>query len=283
MAGRREFVAFAVEKKLSRRCACRLVKVSRRRLKYRNRIDAKNVSVLAKLKTLSVKHPSYGVRMLTAKLRRAGFVINPKRVRRLCLKNGLLLKRKRRRKRRGIGVGVPCKAMFPNHVWAYDFVEDRTKTGRKLRILTIIDEFTRRCIEIEVEHRMNSKYVGQVLLKCFATHGVPEFIRSDNGSEFIAKSLMRFMNEHDVKPFHIEPGSPWQNGFDERFNGTYRTDCANQHVFHSVIHSRVISKSFKQEYNHERPHSSLKYQTPDEFFVKWKKENARTASTPTGV
>lgn len=223
---------------MSRRAACKLVKVSRRRLKYASRINARNVSVVARLKALAEKYPSYGVRMLWAKLRQLGIIVNRKRVRRLCLKHGLLLKRKRKRKRRGIGVGVPCKAAFPNHVWAYDFVEDRAGTtgnaGRKLRILTIEDEFTRQCIEIEVEHRMNAKYVGQALLKCFATHGVPEFIRSDNGSEFIAKSLMQLMKEQNVKPYHVEPGSPWQNGFDERFNGTYRTDCANQHTFHSV-------------------------------------------------
>lgn len=264
---------------MSRRAACKLVKVSRRRLKYASRINARNVSVVARLKALAEKYPSYGVRMLWAKLRQLGIIVNRKRVRRLCLKHGLLLKQKRKRKRRGIGVGVPCKAAFPNHVWAYDFVEDRAGTtgnaGRKLRILTIEDEFTRQCIEIEVEHRMNAKYVGQALLKCFATHGVPEFIRSDNGSEFIAKSLMQLMKEQNVKPYHVEPGSPWQNGFDERFNGTYRTDCANQHTFHSVDHARVISKLYRKEYNQERPHSSLDYQTPDEFAATWKKENAR--------
>lgn len=274
---------------MSRRQACRLAQVSRRRLKYVSKVDANNVGVVARLKALAAKHPSYGVRMLTAKLRQQGLVVNRKRVRRLCQKHGLLLKRKRRRKRRGPGVGVPCQAAFPNHVWAYDFLEDRVGStgtaGRKLRVLTIEDEFTRRCIAIEVEHRMNAEYVGQVLLKCFAEHGAPEFIRSDNGSEFIAKALMQLMKDQRVKPHHIEPGSPWQNGLDERFNGTYRADCANQHTFHSVDHARVLSKQFGKEYNRERPHSSLDYQTPDEFAAKWKKQNAektktRTASTP---
>ena len=214
------------------------------------------------------------MRMLWAKLRQDGHKINRKRVRRLCRVHGLLLKQKRRKKRRGIGVGVPCKAAFPNQVWAYDFLEDRTKIGRKIRVLTIIDEFTRQCIEIEVEHRMSAKYLGQVLLRLFKAQGVPRFIRSDNGSEFTARSLMELLRIQTVRPYQIEPGSPWQNGFDERFNGTYRRDCADQNTFHSDLHGRVLSKAFKREYNQERPHSSLGFLTPDVFARRWKTENA---------
>ena len=288
MAGRREFVGFAVQRDLSQRAACRLVRVSRRRMRYQSRRPARDAAVLARLKTLAAKHPSYGVRMLWAKLRQDGTIVNRKRVGRLCRCHGLLLKQKRRRKRRGIGVGVPCKAEFPNHVWAYDFLEDRTKTGRKIRVLTIEDEFTRQCIEIEVEHRMNAAFVAKTLVRLFETQGAPRFIRSDNGSEFIARSLMELLRMQSVRPYHIEPGSPWQNGFDERFNGTYRSDCANQHTFHNCLHARVLSKAFKREYNQERPHSSLKYLTPNQFAEKWKtenagKNNARTAAPADGL
>ncbi len=175
-------------------------------------------------------------------LRRAGERVNLKRVRRLCRKHGLLLKQKRRRKRRGIGCGIPCRAEYPNQVWAYDFVEDRTETGRKLRILTIEDEFARECVGVEVEHRMNAKFVAMTLLKLFKDRGVPRHIRSDNGPEFIARFLMRVLAIHGVEARHIEPGSPWQNGFNERFNGTLREECLKLETFHNRDHARVIVK-----------------------------------------
>jgi putative transposase len=206
-------------------------------------------------------------------LRRAGVAVNFKRVRRLCRLHGLLLKQKRRRKRRGIGVGVPCRAEYPNQVWAYDFVEDRTETGRKLRILTIEDEFTRQCVDVEVEHRMNARFVARTLLKLFAERGVPAFIRSDNGPEFIAQFLMRVLAIHGVSARHIEPGSPWQNGLNERFNGTLRDECLNLETFHNRDHARALVKLFGREYNERRPHSSLGYRTPAEYAAAWRHEN----------
>jgi hypothetical protein len=184
-----------------------------------------------------------------------------------------MLKQKRRRKRRGIGIGVPCKAEYPNHVWAYDFVEDITETGRKLRILTIADEFTRECVTVEVEHRMNAKFVAGALQKCFGARGVPSFIRSDNGPEFVAKFLMKFMAMHGAAARHIDPGSPWQNGYNERFNGTLRDECLNMETFHNRDHARALIKLFGRSYNDRRPHSSLGYLTPREFAMKWKSEN----------
>jgi putative transposase len=263
VAGRRDFVSFALLRKVSSRRACGLARVSRRRLKYASR--RKEDGVLERLKELAAIHPRFGYRRLHAMLRRAGLKVNVKRVRRLCVKHGLKLSRKRRRKRRGIGAGVPCKAEHRNHVWAYDFLEDRTENGRKLRILTVEDEFTRLCLEIEVEHRMNARFVARTLLRLFEEHGVPKFIRSDNGPEFIARALIRTLSAHGVKARHIEPGSPWQNGFNERFNGSYRDECANMETFHNCEHARVLSKRYKRYYNQERPHSSLGYRTPMEF------------------
>jgi hypothetical protein len=184
------------------------------------------------------------------------------------------LKQKRRRKRRGIGCGLPCTAEYPNHVWSYDFVEDRTKAGRKLRILTVVDEFTRRCVGIEIEHRMNAKFVAGTLLNLFAEHGVPRLIRSDNGPEFIAKFLMRVLSIHGVEARHIDPGSPWQNGIDERFNGTLREECLNLETFHGRDHARAVIKLFARFYNTDRPHSALgEAVTPQEFYEAWKKQN----------
>jgi putative transposase len=219
---------------------------------------------------LAKAHPRYGCRRLCVMLRRGGQKVNLKRVRRLCRENGLTLKRKRRRKRRGIGAGVPCRAERPDHVWSYDFVEDRTESGRKLRVLTVVDEFTRRCVEVEVEHRMNARFVARTLLRLFAERGAPAFIRSDNGPEFVAKFLTRVLAVHGVAALHIDPGSPWQNGIDERFNGTLRDECLNLETFHGRDHARAVIKLFGRDYNERRPHSSLGDLTPNEFFERWK-------------
>ena len=276
VAGRRVFVEFATGRDLSASRACELVKVSRRRLGY---VSRKNEEDPARIKELAADHPRYGCRRLCQMLRREGRVVNLKRVRRLCREHGLLLRQKRRRKRRGIGIGMPCLAEYPNHVWAYDFVEDRTETGRKLRVLTVADEFTRECVTVEVGYRMNAKFVADTLLRLFAEHGTPRFVRSDNGPEFIAKHLMRTLSGSGVEARHIDPGSPWQNGRNERFNGTLRDECLNLETFHNGDHARALIKLFGRSYNERRPHSSLGYQTPMEFAAAWRqKEEAGTFS-----
>jgi putative transposase len=263
VSGRRVFVAFARRRKVSAAYACRLVKVSRRRLGYASRRP--DDELVARLKELAAAYPRDGSRRLWAKLRREGRIVNLKRVRRLCRKHGLTLTRKRRRKRRGIGCGMPCRAEYPGHAWAYDFMEDRTETGRKLRVLTVVDEFTRECLAIEVEHRMNAKYVANTLLRLFAERGAPAFIRSDNGPEFIARHLMRVLAIYGVRARHIDPGSPWQNGKNERFNGSVRDECLNLETFHNRDHARALCKTYGRQYNEKRPHSSLGYLTPREF------------------
>lgn len=271
MSDRRALVELASSRSISASRACELAGVSRRRLGYVP--VRRDEGLVARLMGLAKDNPRYGCRHLCAMLRRDGLLVNVKRVRRLCRKHGLLLRQKRRRKRRGIGCGIPCRAERPNQVWAYDFMEDRTETGRKLRILTIEDEFTRECVGVEVEHRMNAKFVATALLKRFAERGVPRFIRSDNGPEFIARFLMRVLAIHGVEARHIDPGSPWQNGLNERFNGTLRDECLNLETFHNRDHAGAIVKLYARRYTEQRPHSSLGYQTPAEFAAKWKKDN----------
>ena len=255
---------------MTRACAC--LGISRRRLSYR--ATKKDDELVTTLEALAQQHSRFGARQLRRKLLLSGERVNLKRVRRLCRLNGLTLKPRRKKKRLGIGAGMPCQAERPNHVWAYDFMEDRTETNRKLRILTVVDEFTRRCIEVEVEHRMNAKFVARTLMKLFAIHGTPTFIRSDNGPEFIAKFLMNVMKIHGVQARHIDPGSPWQNGKNERFNGTLRDECLNLETFHHRDHARAIVKLFKRTFNEQRPHSSLgEAVTPQMFYEKWKREN----------
>jgi putative transposase len=272
---RRSLVELAKRRKVSARRACELAGVSRRRLRYvRRKKDDEYVDLL---RGLAAEHPRYGCRRLWAMLRREGRRVNLKRVRRLCREHGLLLKQKRRRKRRGIGIGVPCRAEYPGQVWAYDFMEDRTDTGRKLRILTVEDEFTRECVGLEIEHRMNAKFVAATLLKLFAERGVPKFIRSDNGPEFIAVFLMRVFAIHGVGARHTDPGSPWQNGLNERFNGTLRDECLNLETFHNRDHARALVKLFGRDYNERRPHSSLGYQTPKEYAAAWQQKRGAGA------
>jgi putative transposase len=281
---RREAAGFLIGRVMSARRACWWLNVSRSWLKYASRRN--DDELVERLMALAKDHPRYGTRRLHALLRREGMVVNLKRVRRLCVRHGLLLKQKRRRKRRGIGAGVPCRAEHPNQVWAYDFVEDRTESGRKLRILTVVDEFTRECVEVEVEHRMNAKFVARALMRLFRGRGVPRFIRSDNGPEFIARFLMRLFAIHGVEARHIEPGSPsrgsrpfpllWQNGLNERFNGSLRDECLNLETFHNRDHARALIKLYARSYNERRPHSSLGYQTPRQFAAKWRRENQET-------
>lgn len=263
VAGRRTFVEFAQTRRMSAAGACALVKVSRRRLGYVSR--KKDDELAARLKELAMKHPRYGGRRLWALLRREGRAVNLKRVRRLCRKHGLVLRAKRRRKRRGIGIGVPCKAEHPHQVWAWDFMEDRTESGRKLRILTVEDEFTRLCLTIEVEHRMSARFVADVLMGLIAQHGAPKFIRSDNGPEFIADAIGDWLKAGAVGTIYITPGSPWENAYIESFHDKLRDECLNRELFGSLREAQVILEQWRLEYNDERPHSSLGYQTPAEY------------------
>jgi putative transposase len=250
---------------LSQRRACQLLGVSRRWLSYHGKHPSGDDAVLPRLKDLAATHPRYGYRRLHALLRREGRGVNVKRVRRLCVLHGLKLSKRRRRKRRGVGTGVPCKAEYPNHVWAYDFVHDACQDGRKLKVLTVEDEFTRQCLTIEVERRMPASAVCRVLLRLFGEHGTPLFIRSDNGPEFIARALVRMLSEKGVTCRHIDPGSPWQNGYNERFNGSLRDECLNLETFAHVDQARAVCRLYLRQYNEQRPHSALGYLTPAEF------------------
>jgi putative transposase len=224
--------------------------------------------VIEKLKELARRYPRFGYRRLHQMLRRRypeGLPLNVKRVRRLCTLAGLNLPQRHRKKRRGQGVKTPVIAEYPNHVWAYDFVFDWCDNGRQLKFLTLVDEYTREGLEIEVDHRMGARQVWRVLQRVMAQRGAPAFVRSDNGPEFVAKYLTCMLALQGVTCVHIDPGSPWQNGKNERFNGIFRDECTNMETFHHRDHARVISRLFLRYYNTERPHASLGYQTPVEF------------------
>jgi len=262
---------------VSMRRACQLLRVSRRWLGYAGQI--RQDGLLAALKRLAVKHPRYGYRRLHAVLRRDGWTVNVKRVRRLCRLYGLTLKRKKPRKRHGMAAVTPVRAEHAGHVWAYDFVHDVCRDGRQLKVLTVQDEYTRECLAIEVERRMPGSFVSRTLLRLFGQHGRPQYVRSDNGPEFIAKALMKMLATERVQVRHIEPGSPWQNGRNERFNGSLRDECLNLETFEHPDQARAVCRLYARHYNQERPHSALGYRTPAEFAAQTRaKEQAVTRS-----
>ena len=248
---------------VSARRACQLLGLSRRWLSYESRRKDPDLTEL--LQELARRYPRFGYRRLHQMLLRKKVKVNVKRVRRLCVVLGLKLPLRRKKKRRGKGVKMPVLAEYPNHVWAYDFVFDWSESGRQLKFLTVEDEFTRECLAIEVDHRMGAREVCGVLLRLMHERGVPAFVRSDNGPEFIARSLLRMLAVKGAECRHIDPGSPWQNGKNERFNGIFRDECSNMETFHHRDHARAVCRLFVRHYNQERPHSSLGWRTPAEF------------------
>jgi transposase InsO family protein len=206
-------------------------------------------------------------------LRRDQLKVNHKRVHRLWKQLGLQCPVRRKRKRSQHPGGVPQEATHPNHVWTYDFVFDTTSDGRALKFLTLIDEFTRECLAIKVGRRLPAKAVIEALEQVFAERGVPEYLRSDNGPEFVARAVQSWLKERQVKTRYIEPGSPWQNAYGESFNGRFRDECLNMEVFYSLAEAATIVEMWRQSYNQERPHSSLGYRTPAEFAASWRLES----------
>jgi putative transposase len=260
-------VRFLATKGISVRRACQLVQLERVTFQYRARPRADEEALLADITELATQHPRYGYRRIWALLRRTG-AINRKRVHRLWKRARLQVKRTPRRRARRKRVAV-LAAAYPNHVWAYDFVEDRDLLGNVLRILTVMDEFTREGLAITVDTTSSAEQVIVILAQLIAIHGVPNYLRSDNGPEFVAVAIQTWLAREQIATLYIDPGCPWQNGKEERFNGTVRDECLNLLLFASVAEARVHLQAFRRHYNEERPHSALGYQTPAEFKSAW--------------
>jgi len=256
------------KKGLSERRACSVLEQPRMTQRYKPKQPDKDRMLIADMRRLAGQHPRYGYRFITAKLRQAGWRVNHKRVQRLWRKEGLQVPYRRRIKRSPGSSTNACfvkRAEYMNHVWTYDFIEDRTEDGRKLKFLTVLDEWTRELPVIEVERSITSKDVIGVLEYLFAVRGVPGFIRSDNGSEFIADAIKGWLSDKKVETLYIAPGSPWENGYIESFHGRLRDELLNREQFYSVKEAKVLAENWRLDYNHHRPHSGLKYQTPAAF------------------
>jgi putative transposase len=262
----REAVSFLVAGGLSVPRACALLQLARSTFRYVAH-PRDDTEMLAQIRELVARHPRYGYRRINVLLRRTAH-INEKRVRRLWRQQRLQVQRVRRRRLRLPG---PARlvATYPGHIWAYDFVEDALADGTPLRILTVMDEFTREGLAVDVAVTTSAERVIGVLSALIAQHGAPAYLRSDNGAEFVATAVQAWLAECGVQTLYIEKGKPWQNGKEERFNGTVRDECLNMHQFYSVAESCVRLSTFRHHYNHERPHSRLGYLTPVAFKTAW--------------
>ena len=223
---------------------------------------------MKRLHALAAKYPRYGYRMMTAKLRQEGWSVNFKRVYRLWRREGLKVPQKTVKKRRLGHRDNSCvrrKAEHKDHVWCWDFIHDRTATGRPLKWLAITDEYTRECLALEVDRSITAERVVDVLTNLFLTRGVPKHIRSDNGPEFIAQAIRRHGARAGLEMLYIEPGAPWENGFAESFFSRLRDELLNVEEFLNLAEARWFARRRLQEHNKERPHSSLDYRTPAEF------------------
>ena len=263
--GRRDQLAFLRERGVGLRRACGLLGMSRATPSYEPRLPAKDAPVLAAMKELSAQYPRYGYRRIRIFLRRRGFELSWSRTHRLWKQAGLLVPRKRSRKRIATArpsVHTPFNA---NMVWAYDFVFDTTATGQQIKCLTVVDEYTKECLAIDVAGSIRSRRVIDVLSRLVSVHGAPLFMRSDNGPEFVSHAILEWIAQAGIATVLNDPGKPWQNGTDESFNGKFRDECLSVEWFRSRREAAVVIEAWRQHYNEVHPHSSLDYRTPAEF------------------
>ena len=219
---------------------------------------------------LALKWPRYGYRRITALLQREGWRVNVKRVHRLWKAEGLQIRKKARKRRRLGTSNNAChrrKPLGKDHVWSYDFISDRTEGGGRSRMLNVVDEFTRECLTIEVGRKFRGGDVVRTLTELFAIRGRPGYIRSDNGPEFASKAVRKWLDKTGVGTLFIEPGSPWENGYIESFNGKLRDECLNGELFLSLAEARYVVDRWWLDYNHHRPHSRLNWMTPAAYAV----------------
>jgi transposase InsO family protein len=256
------------ERHYSERNACRLVEQPRSTQRYEARIDYEERRIRRRLHELARKHPGSGYRRVTRLLRREGWLINKKRVQRLRREEGLRNPLRKRRKRARGHSANSCavqKAEYKNHVWCWDFTMDETLDGQRLKWFSVVDEFTRECLALEVERRMTARDVLGILTWLERWHGAPAAIRSDNGPEFVARAVQKWLATRKVGPLYIAPGSPWENGVSESFNSRMKAEFVERELFGSLAEAQVLAADYKRYWNTERLHSGIGYQTPAEF------------------
>ena len=260
-----------VQKKfeLSERRACQAVGQPRSTQRYPSRRVDRDRSLIERMIALSTGNPRYGYRRVWALLKREGWHVNKKRVHRLWREEGLRVPGKQRKRRRLAGTSENAssrkRAEYKDHVWSYDFVIDRTEDGHTLKMMPVVDEYSRECLTLEVERSITAEEVVRTLVALFDRRREPAFIRSDNGPEFIAEAVKRWLTASGVKTLYIEPGSPWENAYSETFIGRFSDELLKREVFTNLLEAKVLVEEYRSHYNQERPHSALGYRTPAEF------------------
>lgn len=274
--GRRRQVSHARTRwRLSLRRACALLHVARSGATYASKREAADAPAVTRLRELSALYPRYGYRMMQLLLAKQGMKMSTERTHRLWKSAGLQVPRKRPRRRIASRRPRPTPGAGPNHVWAIDFVFDTCADGRQLKCLTIIDEWTRECLAIDVRSGIRAARVVEVLSRLSSVRGAPRFLRSDNGPEFVSKALLRWTTTAGVETALIDPGKPWQNGSNESFNGRFRDECLSMEWFRTRTEARALIETWRRHYNEIRPHSRLGGLTPSEFRRKYTETESR--------
>ena len=251
--------------RVSERRACRVLgqpRSTQRRVRY---VPDDEAPIVHRMIGLATQYGRYGYRRIGAFLQAEGFAINHKRLERLWRREGLKVPQKQPKRRRlwlNDGSCVRLRPAYRDHVWSYDMVQARTSDGRPLRLLTMVDEYTRECLAIDVARQLSSEDVLERLSDLFVRRGVPQHVRSDNGSEFTAKAVRDWLARVEVKTLYIEPGSPWENGYIESFNGKLRDELLNGEIFDTLLEAKVLIERWRVHYNTVRPHSALGYRPP---------------------
>ncbi len=254
--------------RVSERRACRIVDQPRSSQRHASEKATKDAALSQRMVALSQENPRYGYRRVWALLRREGWAVNKKRVQRLWREADLKVparERKRRRIGRSENGSSRRRAEYINHVWSYDFAMDSTDDGRRVKVMPVVDEYSRECLSIDVERSITSEEVLDTLGRLFSERGAPEYIRSDNGPEFVAEAVKRWLAACGVGTLYIEPGSPWENAYSETFISRLRDELLNREVFANLKEAQVLAGDYREHYNHHRPHGALGYLTPAEF------------------
>lgn len=265
---------------VSERRACEAIEQPRSTQRYRPQRTSDEVRLVERMHALVRQHPRYGYRRIWALLRGEGWRVNRKRIYRLWKQEKFKVPRRQRKKRRlgrsdnGI---LRHRSQHKDHVWAWDFVHDRDERGRPLKWFALVDEYTRECLALEVERSMTADAVVDILAQVLIIRGAPQFIRSDNGPEFIARAMRGYLAAAQIGTLYIEPGSPWENGYAESFNGKLRDELLNAESFADLREARALGAAWQSEYNHRRPHGSLGYETPAAFAATCAAERSRAS------
>lgn len=263
---------------ISERRACSLVGLNRATMRYQSQ-SIQETDLVQRIKAIAFERRRFGYRRVHQLLRREGLHVNHKKVYRLYREAGLAVRKRKRRK----GLMVERQPLLlpdrPNHTWSMDFVMDSLAHGRRIKCLTIVDDFSKECLDIPVAHGISGEQVARTLDSIAAFRGYPVAVRTDQGPEFTGKALDQWAYQHGVELKLIQPGKPMQNGYIESFNGKFRDECLNEHWFSDLAHARELINQWRIDYNENRPHSSLGYQTPFEFAA----ANRQTDSKTTGI